>query len=113
MLFVLGLLLLAMLPGHPVFIARAVQLGRAVPLEVISQIPAVPHSPTLYATHHPERIKKFPFEKAKVIEAPEAPAHSDSYQWRHELDHDVESVFLAYCILCYGRATSQMFKGGS
>ena len=79
--------------GTPVFIARAVQLGRAVPLEDISKIPAVPHSPTPYTTHHPERIKKFRFEKAKAIEAQEAPVHSDSCQWRHELDHDVESVF--------------------
>jgi hypothetical protein len=77
--------------GTPVFIARAVQQGRAVPLSVPSIIPAVPISPKPYTLNHPDRIKKFPQEEMAVII--KIPADSNNRRWRHELDHDVESVF--------------------
>lgn len=53
--------------------------------------PPVPNSPEIYARHHPDRIKKFPVEDDKVVRKPSP--DSVNRQWRHELDHDAESVF--------------------
>ena len=71
--------------------ARAVEMGHAVELAGVMRVPEVPNSPEHYALIHPDRIKKFPPGGVKPII--EAPMHSDSRQWRHELDHDAESVF--------------------
>ena len=54
-------------------------------------IPAVPESPEPYAFNHPERIKKFPFAP-DLVRSPDLQPSMDC-QWRHELDHDTESVF--------------------
>ena len=54
-------------------------------------VPAVPDSPKVYTLNHPERIRNFPFEEDKVICKPSP--DSVNRQWRHELDHDAESVF--------------------
>ena len=53
--------------------------------------PAVPPSSQIYGRQHSERIKKFPFEEDKVVRKP-SPSTANR-QWRHELDHDAESVF--------------------
>jgi hypothetical protein len=70
--------------------ARSVQLGRAVlPHVNLLHIPEVPMIAGLYETCHPDRIKKFPYRQreASFISTDGNP------QWRHELDHDTESVF--------------------
>lgn len=51
-------------------------------------IPQVPDSPEAYSRRHPDRIKRFP----PIEYQWKPPSESDS-QWRHELDHDAESVF--------------------
>jgi hypothetical protein len=72
--------------------ARAVELGAAVPLPKGGYaIPPVPHSPECYALKHPDRIKKFPLEEMKFGMGPSA--DSVNREWRQELDHDAESVF--------------------
>jgi len=54
--------------GTPVFIARAVQSGRAVsPHRGILIIPEVPRSVGCYGTCHPDRIKKFPHRPPHVV----------------------------------------------
>jgi len=77
--------------GTPMFIARAVQQGRPVLLPNVGLVPAVPPCPKTYASYHPDRIKKFPVEEDKVVRKPST--DSVNRQWRHELDHDAESVF--------------------
>jgi hypothetical protein len=57
----------------------------------VGRVPAVPPSPEPYARHHPDRIKKFPFKNRILVEEPSA--DSDDREWKHELDHDAESVF--------------------
>jgi hypothetical protein len=76
--------------GTPVFIARAAQLGRAVPPDGEAvEIPEVPRSAERYGTCHPDRIEKFPY-----IPREYSPIFTEgNAQWRHELDHDTESVF--------------------
>jgi hypothetical protein len=49
-------------------------------------VPKVPNSPGCYANAHSDRINKF---KALI----HADNQSQDDMWRHELDHDVESVF--------------------
>jgi len=61
-----------------------------VPLPDVGLVPAVPHSPKSYASYHPDRIKKFPFKGRILVE--EASPDSVNRQWRHELDHDAESI---------------------
>ena len=74
------------------FIARAIQQGSAVVLSRRTGfVPAVPPSPEPYTRHHPDRIKRFPPEEEKIIRGPSA--DSENRPWRHELDHDAESVF--------------------
>jgi len=77
--------------GTPVFIARAVQQGNAVLPPKLGLVPAVPSSPEPYTCRHPDRIKKFPLEEEKVVRR--FSPHNVDRQWRHELDHDAESVF--------------------
>jgi hypothetical protein len=79
--------------GTPVFIARAVQLRGPVPpheVIVVPAVPAVPISPKPYATCHPDRIRKFPSQGRLFLDIPE---DTPKIQWRHELNHDTESVF--------------------
>ena len=77
--------------GTPIFIARAVELKGAVPPNGgFLIVPDVPMSPQCYETHHPDRIKKFPFAPKYSFEV--SPDHIIPH-WRQELDHDTESVF--------------------
>jgi len=72
--------------------ARAVELGAAVPLPGAGYvIPPVPCSPECYTSKHPDRIDKFPLEE--VTWGVGASADSVNREWRQELDHDAESVF--------------------
>jgi hypothetical protein len=66
-----------------------VETGKAVPLPTMAVVPDVPESPEVYASFHRNRINKFPSPGRLILEAPER----DASPWRHELDHDAESVF--------------------
>jgi hypothetical protein len=52
----------------------------------------VPKSPECYARNHLDRIKHFPEGPELVIDSRKLDRSQDD-RWRHELDHDVESVF--------------------
>ena len=57
-------------------------------------IPAVPGAPAPYALHHPDRIQQFLFASKYMFDHENSSTDDiDSSQWRHELDHDIESVF--------------------
>ena len=84
--------------GTPIFISRAVERGQPVPLESPFYLssPKVPKVPEHYAKAHahtkriddsPEDIEDLVVDPCKLVK------QSQDYKWRHELDHDVESVF--------------------
>ena len=78
--------------GTPLFIARAVELRQAVSLpKGVAVVPAIPDSLAEYSLKHPARTNKFSSSK-KLFLDPET-VSSRSHQWRHELEHDAESVF--------------------
>jgi hypothetical protein len=85
--------------GTRVFIARAVQQGRPISLPNVVLVPPIPPSPEPYTRNHPNRIEKFPLKGRLLVES----ASSDSVNrpWRHDLEHDAESVFwlLLYWVL--------------
>jgi len=66
-----------------------VEEARAIPLPELALVPPVPRSPELYASVHPDRIAKCPFAQRQILDHPER----DPSPWRHELEHDAESVF--------------------
>ena len=77
--------------GTPVFVARAVELGHAVPPPFDSYIlPAMPKSPVPYASNHSDRIEKFPFH-ARILKEPSEDTRNR--KWRHEHDHDEKPAF--------------------
>ncbi|KIO25467.1 hypothetical protein M407DRAFT_25171 [Tulasnella calospora MUT 4182] len=76
--------------GTAVFIARAIQLGHAVQFTPWFPHPT-PASPGPYAQNYPERLEKFKPGRLRAVE--EHSKDSAKRAWRHELDHDVESVF--------------------
>ena len=90
--------------------ARAVELGGAVsPYRDQIFIPEVPKSPECYETCHPDRVKKFPYRPREAyFISTEGTDHQ--YQWRHELDHDTESVFwlFFYWLVCAQPENEQM-----
>ena len=63
--------------------------GKAVPLPELALVPTVPRSPEAYASIHQNRIAKFGSAEEKILRKPER----DPSPWRHELEHDAESVF--------------------
>lgn len=63
-----------------------------MPLINPKYVPEVPKSPECYARNHPNRIKDVPEETERLID-PRKLNQSQDDGWRHELDHDVESVF--------------------
>ncbi|KAG8958324.1 hypothetical protein FRC05_009004 [Tulasnella sp. 425] len=94
--------------GTPLFMARAVERGGPVdiPNPRIRFLDAIPLAPTKYATHYRNtRLKKFPAEELNL--SPEA-VDSDRPPWRHELDHDIESVFW---LMLYWAMTAQPKDG--
>ena len=75
--------------GTPVFIARAVQLGRPVP--PMLDTPEVPTIAGNYEVCHSDRITKLPYRPRdfSIIST-----DGTDPQWRHELDHGTESLFV-------------------
>ena len=79
--------------GTPVFIARAVEYGGPL-LPILPTVPKIPNFPDLHAKVHPDRVKTFPSSVKKLIIDPdEVVNESQDDKWRHELEHDAESVF--------------------
>ena len=58
----------------------------------ITIVPKTPNSPGPYAKAHPDRVRKFPITKRKFID-PEMVDDEPHDEWRHELEHNAESVF--------------------
>jgi hypothetical protein len=56
-------------------------------------VPEVPKAPECYANAHPKRIDDFPKEIKTLADPHKLMNQSQDNGWRHELDHDVESVF--------------------
>ena len=64
-----------------------------MPLYTPHYVPEVPESPKCYSKAHPDRIEDFPKQARVLVEPFDPPNQSQDDGWRHELDHDVESVF--------------------
>ena len=61
---------------------------------VFAAVPGIPDSPDSYAKAHPNRVTIFQnFPKKKIFIDPDELNQSQDGGWRHELDHDAESVF--------------------
>ena len=61
---------------------------------VYAPIPRIPNSPDDYAKAHPDRVQSFPGSEKKILFDPELVVDNESHGgWRHELEHDTESVF--------------------
>jgi hypothetical protein len=62
-----------------------------LPHDDILLIPKVPRSAECYETCHPDRIKKFPYRPREAYFISTEGTDPQYPQWRHELDHDIES----------------------
>ena len=62
-----------------------------MPFPFLPWVPAIPECPGLYGSKHPDRKNEFPENKEGFFVDP-SPQETFSH-WRHELDHDAESVF--------------------
>ena len=61
---------------------------------VYAPIPRIPNSPDDYAKAHPDRVQSFPGSENEIIINPKLVVDNESHGgWRHELEHDTESVF--------------------
>jgi len=61
---------------------------------VFAAVPGIPNNPDLYAKAHPDRVKRFPSSEEEFIVNPKLVGDNESHGgWRHELEHDTESVF--------------------
>ncbi|KAG8906203.1 hypothetical protein FRB99_007419, partial [Tulasnella sp. 403] len=89
--------------GTAVFMSRAVELGHPMNIpDDYSSIPPIPPAPEQYANHYRDtRLRRFPETPVALFQAPAKP---ESAPWRHELDHDVESVFW---LMLYWAMTAQ------
>ncbi len=56
-----------------------------------SEFPALPASPLPYTLKHPARTQKFKSENGVVLNPKTTKCQST--EWRHELEHDAESIF--------------------
>jgi hypothetical protein len=72
--------------------ARAVEQGKPVP-PVLFLVRGIPNSPDVYAKAHPDRVKKFPSSTKALYNPEENNDEKEFSGWRHELEHDAESVF--------------------
>jgi hypothetical protein len=59
---------------------------------VLARVPGIPNSPDPYTDAHPDRVTDLPSSTDSHIFIPAADNEFRG-QWRHELDHDAESVF--------------------
>jgi len=64
-----------------------------VPLNIPFYVPEVPKSPECYANAHPKRMDDIQEEVEELVNPRKLKNLSQDDGWRHELDHDVESVF--------------------
>jgi hypothetical protein len=57
--------------------------------------PGIPNSPDVYTTAHPDRVEKFPSLMKPNIDSDVIAENEKNHHggWRHELEHDAESVF--------------------
>ncbi|KAI0278005.1 hypothetical protein BGY98DRAFT_1097048 [Russula aff. rugulosa BPL654] len=82
--------------GTPLFTARAVERGKYM-APVYARVPKIPDYPDSYAKVHPDRVKRFPSraqeEKKLAIDPDDIDVNEQDDGWRHELEHDTESVF--------------------
>jgi hypothetical protein len=62
---------------------------------IFAFIPRIPDSPDIYAKAHPDRVEKFPSSTSRKrdILDPELIENTSHGKFRHELNHDAESVF--------------------
>ena len=64
---------------------------------VYARVPKIPDYPDSYAKVHPDRVKGFPSraqeEKKLAIDPDDIDVNEQDDGWRHELEHDSESVF--------------------
>ena len=82
-------------------------MGEAVPLPAFGSFSApIPPCPPSYASVHPDRVREFPAEGPGVVH--NVSADSEQHVWRHELEHDAESVFW---LLCFWAVTAQPKDG--
>ncbi|KAG8980510.1 hypothetical protein FRC05_006143 [Tulasnella sp. 425] len=92
--------------GTPLFMARAVDRGQAMPPPSFPYDLAlypIPSAPELYAKHyHDTRLKTFPPSPPSSLDP--IIKRVDTVPWRHELDHDIESVFW---LMLYWAMTAQ------
>ncbi|KAJ2918708.1 hypothetical protein MD484_g1715, partial [Candolleomyces efflorescens] len=76
--------------GTPGFVARAVDKGGPLPPPEGIFAAGMPDAPDRYRTQHPERYAKFKPSSTQPIWISKEQDYKD---WRHELDHELESVF--------------------
>ncbi len=57
----------------------------------VAVVPAIPDNPDVYSSKHLTRTKKFPSLKKLILDPEGVSSHGQT--WRHELEHDAESVF--------------------
>ncbi|KAI9507527.1 hypothetical protein F5148DRAFT_1376484 [Russula earlei] len=97
--------------GTPIFIARAVERGAPVP-PTLARVPGIPQSHSPYATAHPDRVEKFSSLIEKKHFDPELrriDVEGSRDEFRHELNHDAESIFW---LLLYWAMVVQPKNGG-
>ena len=63
------------------------------PVQPIGVFPGTPNSPDIYAKAHPDRVKKFSSSTKIFIIDPDLIENTSHGEFRHELNHDAESVF--------------------
>ena len=63
------------------------------PVEPIGVFPGTPNSPDIYANAHPDRVEKFSSSTKRLIIDPNPIENTSHGEFRHELNHDAESVF--------------------
>ena len=78
--------------------SRAVEQGKPVPLIIpygalFHYVPKVPKSPECYANAHPKRIDDIQEEVKELVDPFKLKNQSQDDRWKHELDHNMESVF--------------------
>jgi hypothetical protein len=75
---------------------------------VLAFVLGIPDSPEPHARVHPDRVERFPGSKKRLFFDPDGiddeSQKSQPKRWRHELEHDAESVFWLLLYLAYGRA---------
>jgi hypothetical protein len=63
------------------------------PVQPVGAFPGIPNSPDIYTKAHPDRVEKFPSSTEILIIHPHLIENTSHGDFRHELNHDAESVF--------------------